>query len=87
MSAPGPQQGRQWTIGQLRAELVGLADDTPLVVDVPTGNGGARRYPIVGVGYGEGIDPAEGIFVGQEFPLVAADRAPAEGEDAHTEGA
>ena len=64
---------RQWTVGQLRAELVGLPDNATLVVDVPTGNGGLRRYPIVAAGYGEGIDPAEGIFVGQEFPLTAGD--------------
>ena len=63
----------QWTVGQLRAELVGLPDSTPLVVDVPASSGAVRRLPIVGAGYGAGIDPDEGIFVGQEFPLTAGD--------------
>ena len=64
----------QWTVGQLRAELVGLPDEALLVVDVPTGSDAVRRLPLVGAGYGDGIDPDEGIFVGQEFPLTAGHR-------------
>ncbi len=63
----------QWTVGQLRAELVGLPDDTPLVIDVPIGDSaGIRRHLLVGAGYGPDIDPDEGLFGGQEFPLVAS---------------
>ena len=68
-SQPG-EPPRQWTVGQLRAELIGLPDHTPLVVDVATGTTYQRR-PVVGAGYGPGIDPDQPLFDGQEFPLVA----------------
>ena len=70
----GTEAGQgQWTVGRLRAELVGLPEDTPLVIDVPIGGPGGvvRRVPLVGAGYGEGIDPDQGLFEGQEFPLIA----------------
>ncbi|MBX9244639.1 hypothetical protein ICW40_07425 [Actinotalea ferrariae] len=63
----------QWTVGQLRAELVGLPDDTPLVIDIyldPTGIA-RRRVPVVGAGYGPDIDPTDPLFEGQEYPLTA----------------
>jgi len=71
-----PLEPAQWTVGQLRAELIGLPDDTPVVVDVAMDVTGStyERRPVVGAGYGPGIDPTEDIFTGQEFPLVAGRR-------------
>ncbi|MCL3863016.1 DUF6225 family protein [Actinotalea sp. K2] len=72
-----PSEPVQWTVGQLRAELIGLPDDTPLAIDICTdaaGMGRTRR-PLIGAGYGPGIDPTEEIFTGQEFPLLASYRA------------
>jgi hypothetical protein len=69
-----PERPAQWTVGHLRAELVGIPDDVVLAVDVPTNTGITRRYPITGAGYGEGIDPADPLFTGQEYPLTAACR-------------
>ena len=77
LSPSGPPQPgeppKQWTVGQLRAELIGLPDDTPLVVDVAIDATGTtyQRRPVVGAGYGPGIDPDQPLFDGQEFPLVA----------------
>ena len=69
---------KQWTVGQLRAELIGLPDDTPVVVDIAIDVTGStyERRPVIGAGYGPGIDPTEDIFTGQEFPLVAGHQAP-----------
>ena len=71
-----PLEPAQWTVGQLRAELIGLPDHTPLVVDVAIDATGTtyERCPVVGAGYGPDIDPTEDIFTGQEFPLVAGRR-------------
>jgi len=71
-----PLEPAQWTVGQLRAELIGLPDHTPVVVDVAMDVTGStyERRPVVGAGYGPGIDPTEDIFTGQEFPLVAGRR-------------
>lgn len=69
---------KQWTVGQLRAELVGIPDDTPLVVDVclaPAGKS-RRRVPLIAAGYGHGIDPSDPLFDGQEYPLTAGYRGP-----------
>ena len=71
-----PSEPAQWTVGQLRAELIGLPDDTPLAIDICTDATGTdrTRRPLIGAGYGPGIDPTEAIFTGQEFPLVAGNR-------------
>lgn len=68
-----PLEPAQWTVGQLRAELIGLPDHTPLVVDVALDATGTtyQRRPVVGAGYGPDIDPDQPLFNGQEFPLVA----------------
>ena len=73
-----PLEPAQWTVGQLRAELIGLPDHTPVVVDVAMDVTGStyERRPVVGAGYGPDIDPTEDIFTGQEFPLVAGRRHP-----------
>ena len=73
-----PLEPAQWTVGQLRAELIGLPDHTPVVVDVAMDVTGStyERRPVTGAGYGPGIDPTEGIFTSQEFPLVASHRHP-----------
>ncbi|WP_250444010.1 DUF6225 family protein [Actinotalea sp. C106] len=77
MSTPEPTPPIQWTVGQLRAELVGLPDDTPLVIDVvqdgPAGST-RTRLPLIGAGYGQGVDPDDPIFSGQEYPLTAGQR-------------
>ena len=75
------EQPPQWTVGQLRAELVAITDDAPLVVDVcldPAGES-RRRVPLIGAGYGHGIDPSDPLFDGQEYPLTAAHRSPDDG--------
>ena len=71
-----PSESAQWTVGQLRAELIGIPDDTPLAIDICTDAAGTRRIrrPLVGAGYGPGIDPTEEIFTGQDFPLLAGYR-------------
>lgn len=72
MSTPEPVAG-QFTVGQLRAELVGVADDTLLAVDIyqdPHGVGRVRR-PLVGAGFGSTVDPSHPAFEGQEYPLAA----------------
>ena len=76
MNAPKPRRV-QLTVGELRAELVGLPDDMVLVVDVcqdPHG-AGIRRHPLIGAGYGPDVDSADPLFDGQEFPLTAGYRA------------
>lgn len=50
----------QWTVGQLRAELVGIPDDTALAVDVYTADTVTRRHPITGAGFGPDLDPDVG---------------------------
>ena len=69
-----PAERAQWTVGQLRAELVGIPDDTPLAVDVHTADTMTRRHPITGAGFGPALYPDEGIFAGQEFSLLAGPR-------------
>jgi len=63
----------QWTVGQLRAELVGLPDDMPVVVYVHDRPGGdvAVRQVLVGAGFGAGVDAGEALFVDGEFALSA----------------
>lgn len=71
-----PSPPAQWTVGQLRAELVGIPDDTPLAVDVYLDASGTnrRRLPVIGAGHGLGIDPSDPLFDGQEYPLTAGHR-------------
>jgi hypothetical protein len=63
---------RQWTVGQLRAELVGLADDTPVAVYVAdkVGREFTTRQVLVGAGYGEGVDASQAPL-DSEFVLSA----------------
>ena len=63
---------RQWTVGQLRAELVGLSDDIPVAVYVAEKAGGefTVRQVLVGAGYGEGIYASEAPL-DSEFVLSA----------------
>lgn len=70
-----PEPG-QWTVGQLRAELIGIPDDAPLVVDVYLDAAGTsrRRVPVIGAGYGPKIGPGDSLFDGQEYPLTAGHR-------------
>ncbi len=71
-----PSEPVQWTVGQLRAELVGIPDDTPLAVDVCLNTSGSsrRRLPVIGAGFGMNLDPADPIFEGQEYPITAGHR-------------
>ena len=68
----------QWTVGQLRAELVGLPDDMPVAVDVEhtAGSGEWERYVLTGAGFGAGVDPEDPLFTGGEYPLAASSRTP-----------
>lgn len=60
------------TIGDLRAELVGWPDDTPLVVVVPDrGNPDAVAVlPVVAVGYGSGVEAGSDPVLASTFPLA-----------------
>lgn len=71
--APGPWHCggvHGWTVGQLRAELVGVADDTPVHVLVPTGEHTWVVHPLTGAGYGPGVDPTDPVLAAT-FPLQA----------------
>ncbi|WP_438820993.1 DUF6225 family protein [Cellulomonas carbonis] len=65
MNVTQPRQRPQWTVGQLRAELVGLPDDTPLAVDICLDAHGhsRRRVPLIGAGYGCGLRRSMAGFV------------------------
>lgn len=71
-----------WTVGQLRAELVGVADTTRVVAYVQDTKGAWRLLPLVGAGYGPGVDPTDPVLA-DTFPLVVA----AEGQCPDTPGA
>ena len=60
-----------WTVGQLRAELVGLPADLPVIVLVQDNAGGTffSQQVLVGAGYGEGVDRDEPQLVDRAFPL------------------
>ena len=64
---------QQWTVGRLRAELVGLPDDMPISVLVATSASGddLRRHVLTSAGYGPGIDPSDELLAEVEFPLRA----------------
>lgn len=57
-----------WTVGQLRAELVGVDDATPVHVLVQVDSGGWVVRELVGAGYGPGVDPTDPVLAGA-FPL------------------
>jgi len=60
-----------WTVGQLRAALVGLPDDLPVIVDVAEEPGGdtVDEQVVISAGFGHGI-AGDGIeFVGREFRI------------------
>jgi len=61
-----------WTVGRLRAELVGLADDVPVFVYVQANIGltATIRQVLTGAGFGPDADPDEMVLLG-EFPLNA----------------
>jgi len=62
-----------WTVGRLRAELVGVDDDLPVVVFAEAQVYGtfAVRQVLVGAGYGEGIERDQPLLTDHEFPLQA----------------
>jgi hypothetical protein len=62
----------QWTVGQLRAELVGLPDDVPVFVYVQehVGLTVTIRQVLTGAGFGPDVDPEDMLLTG-EFPLTA----------------
>ena len=62
----------QWTVGWLRAELVGLADDVPVFVYVQANIGltATIRQVLTGAGFGPDADPDDMVLLG-EFPLAA----------------
>ncbi|HEY8721805.1 hypothetical protein [Pengzhenrongella sp.] len=68
---PSPESLEPWTVGQLRAELVGLDDSMPVAVYVEDRADPAVlvRQSLVGAGYGPGLDPSD--VPADEFPLVA----------------
>ena len=62
----------QWTVGQLRAELVGLPDSMPIVVFVAERPGGeiTIRQVLTGAGFGVGIR-IDDVPARDAFPLSA----------------
>ena len=75
----------QWTVGRLRAKLVGHADDVPVFVYIQANVGltATIRQVLTGAGFGPDADPDDMALLG-EFPLAArypshsADLAPDE---------
>jgi len=59
-----------WTVGQLRAALVGLPDDLPVIVDVAEEPGGdtVDEQVVISAGFGHGIAADGTEFVDREFP-------------------
>jgi uncharacterized protein DUF6225 len=57
-----PEPGEGWTVGRLRAAIAGLADDVPLVVNVPDFDDDTtvEEYVITDAGYGS-IDWGDGF--------------------------
>lgn len=60
-----------WTVGQLRAALVGLPDDLPVIVDVAEEPGGdtVDEQVVISAGFGHGIAGDGTEFVGREFRI------------------
>ena len=84
------EDSAQWTVGRLRAELVGLADDVPVFVYVQANVGltATIRQVLTGAGFGPDADPDDMVLIG-EFPLAArypshpADLPPDESQRRH----
>ena len=65
------ERTEQWTVGQLRAELVGVPDEIPVAIYIaaPTPDGFVTRHPLTGAGYGAGVDATRELLR-EEFPLL-----------------
>lgn len=57
------------TVGQLRAELVGVPDHTPVTVWLRRGSW-SRSTPVTEAGWGEEFDPDDAVLLAGGFPLV-----------------
>lgn len=60
-----------WTVGRLRAALVGLPDDLPIIVDVAEEPGGdlVDEQVIIHVGFGHGVAGDGSEFIGRELRI------------------
>lgn len=60
-----------WTVGQLRAALVGLPDDLLVIVDVAEEPGGDNvdEQVVISAGFGHDIAGDGTEFVGREFRI------------------
>ena len=71
-----------WTVGRLRAALIGLPDELPIIVDVAEEPGGdlVDEQVIIHVGFGHGTTGDGSEFIGRElrigceFPTGTYDR-------------
>lgn len=60
-----------WTVGRLRAALVGLPDEMPIIVDVAEEPGGdlVDEQVIIHVGFGHGVAGDGSEFIGRELRI------------------
>lgn len=60
-----------WNVGRLRAALVGLPDDLPIIVDVAEEPGGdlVDEQVIIQVGFGHGVAGDGSEFIGRELRI------------------
>ena len=60
-----------WTVGRLRAAVVGLPDDLPIIVDVAEEPGGdlVDEQVIIHVGFGHGGAGDGSEFIGREVRI------------------
>lgn len=60
-----------WTVDRLRAALVGLPDDLPIIVDVAEEPGGdlVDEQVIIHVGFGHGVAGDGSEFIGRELRI------------------
>jgi hypothetical protein len=65
---------RRFTVGELRAELVGWPDEAMLVVHVPDRADPDTHavLPVVAMGYGAGVVAGSDPVLAMTFPLVVA---------------
>ena len=78
------------TVGRLRAELVGLADDLPVFVYVQANMGltATIRQVLTGTGFGPDADPDDLVLLGEfalaaRYPSHSADLPPNESHRRH----
>ena len=78
------------TVGRLRAELVGLADDLPVFVYVQANMGltATIRQVLTGAGFGPDADPDDLVLLGEfalaaRYPSHSADLPPNESHRRH----